>query len=313
MRIFAALVAGLLIGWFARQWTFEEPTARSTRRSDVIAGHAPERTQPPPREAPKATPPPRPEPTAEEEPAPEPPDASDAPEEDDPIGKMIRSQSAMWKGMVSMQVKPKIEAMLLEGIDLDAATEERIEKAMLEEAERQMDRVIEMMLGNEELDPDAFSYFMGLPAELSPELEKELATFLSDAEIANVRAEVKRGYEKQMTDLADVQIKMMAVPNLRDDQRERLRDIFRGKNFMKEQFQGFAELTRDRKKLMAAIDGDIDIGKHMEKNFEPMRRRVRDILDDTQFGQYEAYEKQMIAQAQMGFKMMSSLVKQANK
>ena len=63
--------------------------------------------------------------------------------------------------------------------------------------------------------------------------------------------------------------------------------------------------------ILAALEGRGHevINAGMRKNFEPQRLRVREILDDTQFAKYEAYEDNMIRQAQMGLKMMSAMAK----
>jgi hypothetical protein len=157
------------------------------------------------------------------------------------------------------------------------------------------------------MDPAAFQWFMGIGPELTPGLERELATFLDDSGIAVVRAEVKRTHEKQMNDMADMQIGMMAIRDLSDDQKTRMREVFVGRDVMTEQFTRFGEIVRDRERFRRVMSGD-GIKDEMEKGFAASRRRVRDILNDQQYAKYELYEQQMVRQAEMGLKMMSSLL-----
>lgn len=226
----------------------------------------------------------------------------------DRMREMVRSQSKMWRGWAGMQAKQRAEA-LLANLPFDAEREKRIQELLQKEAEFQAERAAMMMLGDEEMDPNAFQWFMGMPEELSPRFEGELATFLNDGEIQIVRAEVKRAHEKQMTDMADMQIGMMQIRDLSDDQKTRMREVFSGKDMMTERFTQSAAVTRDRERMKRVLKGE-GIKEEMEKQFAPMRQRVRDILTPDQFTKYQAYEKQIALQAEMGLKMMSSLLGQ---
>jgi len=235
-------------------------------------------------------------------------DAAAAGDETSPFADMIKSQKAQWKAFAGMQAKQKLKG-LFAALGLDDATTAAIEEAVMRDVERQVDRAVLMMLGDEEIDPSAFASFMGIPADLSPALEHELGTFLDDVTVGAVRQQVKTAYRKQLDDMADMQIRMMAVPNLRDDQQTRLREVFGGKDVMSEQISRFATVMRDREKLDRLVSGEGDLSELMKDNFADTRRRVRDILDDEQFQSYERYEKQMIQQAEMGLKMMGAMLK----
>ncbi|MHC4164547.1 MAG: hypothetical protein ACYSUM_20685, partial [Planctomycetota bacterium] len=156
------------------------------------------------------------------------------------------------------------------------------------------------MLGEADLDPNAFLYFMGLPPDLNAEVERELGTFLSDNEIASVRSEVKKAHDKQLTDMTA-------------DQKTRMREIFRGKNLMQEQFTQFAEVTRDRNLFKKLVTGEIDLAAEMKKSFEPQRQRVSQILTPEQMKGYDKYEESLIRGAEMGMKMMGAMVKEKPK
>jgi hypothetical protein len=219
---------------------------------------------------------------------------------------MILTQRKQWKAFAGMQARQKAE-LLLAKLPFDAETEKKIAELLQQEAELQAERAAMMMLGDEEMDPAAFQWFMGIGPELTPGLEKELATFLDDTGIAVVRAEVKRAHEKQMTDMADMQIGMMAIRDLSDDQKTRMREVFVGKDVMTEQFTRFGEVVRDRERFQRLMRGE-GIREEMEKGFQGTRQRVRGILNDEQYAKYELYEQQMVRQAEMGLKMMSSLL-----
>jgi hypothetical protein len=219
---------------------------------------------------------------------------------------MVLTQRKQWKAFAGMQARQRAEA-LLANLPFDAEREKRIKEMLQQEAELQAERVGLMMLGDEEMDPAAFQWFMGMPAELSPRLEQELATFLNDGELQVVRAEMKRAHEKQMTDLADMQIGMMAIHDLSDDQRTRMRDVFVGKDVVTDQFTRFAEVTRDRERFRRLLRGE-GLKEEMQKGFAGTRQRVRDILTPEQFAKYELYEQGLVRQAEMGLKMMSSFL-----
>ncbi|MHC4491738.1 MAG: hypothetical protein ACYTDU_08965 [Planctomycetota bacterium] len=299
------IVASFLLGWFTHGWTVEEPIERTPGyRKAVDARRA--------REAPVAPEPVAPRPVVE---APSAPDAAEAPDgaaeaeegakEADPIAEMIRSQSAAWVGFATMQAKQKLKG-LLAALGFDEETAKAIEEAILAEVARQTELAIQMMLGDAEMDIDAFAYFMGLPPDLSTELAGELGTFLDDDEIASVRREVKKAYKEQLTAMADMQLGMMQIHDLSDDQRTRMRELF-STDVMQDQFGMFAEVTRDRGKLTRLMNDPEGLTKVMQRNLAPTRQQVRDILNDEQFKKYEAYEQSIVKQMEMGLRMMGSL------
>lgn len=230
----------------------------------------------------------------------------------DSMAEMVKSMGTQWKGWATMQAKPKIR-QLLEALGFDAETSARIEAAMLKDVENQVDQAMLMMLGEAEMDADAFLYFMGLPPDLNADVERELGTFLRDDEIASVRSEVKKAFDKQLTDFADMQIGMMQLTDMTADQETRLREVFRGKNAMQEQFAQFAEVTRDRSLFDKLASGEIDIAAEMKKSYAPQRQRVSEILTPEQMKGYDKYEESMIRQAEMGMKMMGAMFKEKPK
>lgn len=312
LRYVLFLAAGFLVGWFTHSLTVEEPDERTGRRISLDDGYrkpavavVPEPAEEPPVvvETPRA-------PETVEVATPE-IEAEQGEKEQDPIEKMIRSQSAMWVGFAKMQAKGKLKGLLAElGFDEETAAE--IEEAILAEVTRQTELAIQMMLGEAEMDLDAFAYFMGLPPDLSPELAGELGTFLSDDEIESVRSEVQKAYKEQLTAMADMQIGMMQIQDLSTDQRTRMRELF-STDVMKDQMGMFAEVTRDRSKFSRLVSDPDALTEVMHKNLAPTRARVRDILNDEQFKKYEAYEQTIINQMQMGLKMMGSLAQPPKK
>jgi hypothetical protein len=305
MRYAVVLVIGLLAGWFGHEFLKPPPPPRVERvatRPPEPPPHAPEPVSLPP--AP-SLPAPEGEVPAEGE---TPVETAAADPEMDALKEWLHSQSKAWKGWAGMQARQKAEALLAR-LPFDEERERKIQELLQKEAELQAEQAVAMMLGEAEMDPDAFAWFFGLAPELSPRLEGELATFLNDAEIQVLRAEVKTTYDKQMNDVADMQIGMMAISDLSDDQRTRLRDVFVGKDMMSEQMTRFAELTRDRDRFRRVLAGE-GLKDEMERSFAPMRQRVRDILNDEQYRKYEAFEKQMERQAEIGIKMMGSFLEQ---
>lgn len=304
MRYVLALAIGLLAGWFGHEILVKPPTPRTAPAKPAVA--EPPTTAPAPEEVSLPPAPTHPAPEEKVHAEEDVPAPAEADPEGDRMREMIRSQSKMWKGWAGMQARQKAEA-LLASLPFDAEREKKIQELLQKEAELQAERAASMMLGDEEMDPSAFQWFMGMPEELSPRVEGELATFLNDGEIQIVRAEVKRAHEKQLTDLADMQIGMTQIHDLSDDQKTRMREVFSGKDMMTERFTQMAEVMRDRDRMRRVMKGE-GIKEEMEKQFAPTRQRVRDILTADQFAKYQLYEKQMAQQAEMGLKMMSSFL-----
>jgi hypothetical protein len=229
-------------------------------------------------------------------------------EEDDQIKEWLKSASGQWKAYAGMQAKSKVRG-LLAGLGFDAATAKQIEAAIVGDVERQVDRAIAMMLGDAEMDPSAFTAMLGIPADLSEELEQELGSYLDDEAISSVRERVQSAHTKQMTDMADMQVNSMGIRDLSDDQKSRMREVFVGQDMMSKQMSQFSELTRNRKTLMSVMQDEEKFEEAVSRSMEPQRRRVREILNDEQFKRYEAYEKTVVQQAKMGMKMMSAMIK----
>jgi len=303
MRYLLVLAIGLVGGWFGHELLRKPAPPRAPAQKPIVEA-------PPPATPPVSLPPaptlPREEATAEAEEK-VPASAATAPDAAMvALREMVQSQMPAWKAWAKMQTGQRVDA-LLATLPFDAERERMIKDLLQKEAERQVERAAAMMLGDEEMDPAAFQWFTGMPAELSPRLEGELATFLNDGEIQVLRAEVKRSHEKQLTDMADMQIGMMAIHDLSDDQKARMREVFVGKDVMTEQFTQFAEVVRDRDRMGRLLEGK-GLKEEMEKGFEGTRRRVRDILNNEQFAKYQAYEKQLAAQAEVGLKMMRAFL-----
>lgn len=298
-------LVGIAVGWFGHALLAEKPQPRA----DASARRVVETPPLPAVETPVSLPP---APSLPVEGPAEPEQESDTPAQPDAdeerLREMVTTQLPSWKAFARMQAGQKAEG-LLAGLPFDAAREKRIQELLQQEAELQAERAAMMMIGEGEMDPAAFAWFMGVPGELTPRLEQELATFLNDGELQVLRAEVKRTHDKHMNDMADMQIGMMQIGDLSDDQKTRMREVFVGKDVMTQQFTRFGEIVRDRDRMKRLLRGE-GLEQEMERQFEGTRGRMRDILNPDQYRKYEAYEKGLVRQAQMGLKMMSAFLGQ---
>ena len=319
---FVCLSIGVGLGWVGRGWVDDSRSERAD--ADRTASRPP---APPPVDtggagaAPPARmheDPPRTE-TPDPAAAPAPPEGADAEEggtdaadvDMDSIAEMFRSQSPQWKAFAKMQIKQRLGPLLKE-LGYDHATATMIEEAFLADAERSIDRLIAMMLGEEEFDDSLANWMMGLPPKMSPELERDLATFLGDNELSRVRTEMKKTHDKQMEDFVELQINMMGIAGLTEQQRREVQDLVRGNDPMREQFRQFAEVTRDKQKFARLMAGE-GLAEEMEKQMAPRRERMRQILTPQQFEQYRTYEQTLVKQAEMGMKMFQAMAKQTPK
>jgi len=312
MRTALILALGLAVGWLARELTLDKTAPKAASRKSGIRnsagwhGSEPEEepgNDAPPLEIPTSTAP-------AEKPAPEKAESADATA--NAMTRLIETQGPGWKAMAIMQVKPKVRA-LTAALGFDAATQQRIEEELMADVDAQVDRALRMMLDKEDLDLDVLEYLLGVPPELNAEVENKLASFLSDEEMAVVREQVAITHKTQLRDMADAQIKMMDISDLSDGQRAEMRDIFEGRNFMRDQLSRFAKVTRNPGMLKKMLAGGDQLKRIMTKQFEPTRKSVRVILGDDQFKRYEAYEKKMIQQAEFGMNMLRAMSKMNGK
>lgn len=302
MRYVLVLAVGLAAGWFGHEFLVRPHTPRADPAPRPVVQEPPAAPTPVPLPRAPALPEEEEEVPAEEEER----DPAALDPEMDGMREMIGAQRKQWRVWAGMQAKQKAE-VLLANLPFDAEREKKIQELLQQEAELQAERAAAMMLGDEEMDPSAFEWFMGMPAELSPRLEGELATFLNDGEIQLVRTEVKRAHEKQMSDMADMQIGLMAIHDLSDDQRTRMREVYIAKDVMTDQFTRFGEIVRDRDRMKRLMKGE-GLKEEMEKGFAGTRQRVRDILNDEQYARYQLYEQGLMKQAEIGLRMMSSFL-----
>ncbi len=302
MRVLLLLaIAGLgfALGWYARGPERPSSSPRATVER-TVAERPPEPGRPPPpaQERPaRAEAPPEPPPPA--------PEAAETPAEEDPFREMIRAQRPQMKAMSAMQARQKLEAPLKD-LGFDAETTKRILDLLLKEAETQTERAYGMFLGEAELDPEAFLWMWGVGPTLSEETERDLAAFLGDPGVETVRAKLKAVHEKQMDDLAEMSVNMMAIPDLTPEQRVQLKRHFAGNDVMQEQMTQFADVFRDREKMRKLMSGD-GLAEEMERSAAPRREKMRAILNDAQFERYKEWEGLMVKQAEMGLKMMGGL------
>ena len=305
MRYVGLILASFVVGWYARQWTFEEPKPRQERAAERRDATPPVREDPDPA--------PAPEPAAKETVRVDAPadTTTAAPTEESGLSQfqeMLKSQMPAIKGWASMQAKQKL-AHLLRELGLDEEANQLLEDAVVKEAERQAELAFKMMLGEGEMDENSLYWLMGLPPDISDELADELAKFLSDDEIAAVRAGMKKSHDQFIQAQVDMQIGMMGISDLSDTQRTDLRDVFAGKDKIQEDYKRFTEVMRDPKKMDAIMGGGDALEKEMEAGFVKMRGRMRTILSADQYKKYEAYEKNLVQQARFGLQMMAGMFK----
>jgi hypothetical protein len=297
MRWIAIFLVGLGAGWVLREATLPRESRARPARVEVPA----------PPETPRESP--RPPATVN---APEtPPEA--AAKESAPAASggdfkgMIESQIPAMKGYVSAAAKTTGREMASR-LGLEGMRAERLAQVIAEDAARQVEEMFRALLGEGEakIDPDAAFGMQGVPAKLSTGAEHELATFLSGDEIGAVRAELEIEHEKQVDRAMEMQVAMMAIPDLTAEQRTQVKALLREEGAAGDQAKVFAETMRAPEKL----EGD-GLEETMERSFAPRREKMRRLLDARQFEKYLEFEKRAVEQARMGLEMAKSFRKPA--
>ncbi len=220
------------------------------------------------------------------------------------IARLTKMMKPQWKAFAQMGGIGRLRAMLRElGFDDETAAE--IEKLLMNDLDRQMDSLIAAMMGDGEIDPDMVTAMFGIPPDLSPKVESAIGTFLNDDEVSRLRQGVKKSHKEQMRVMADAQIGIMGLPNLHDDQRERLRGVFLGQDTMSQQLKTFGAVFRDPK-----IRNDPKALEAMVRTgFGTTRGQVNEILNPEQLKAYEAFEDRTVGMVKMQMKMMSAMFK----
>jgi hypothetical protein len=236
------------------------------------------------------------------------PDAADEAEAEVPDEELLRGfkdamkgQLPQWKSMMSVTAK-RAGSAIAGKLDLDEQTTKVVSEAFDKEGERSAEIAMALMMGDFEGDEDdalaAMAWWMGTAGTMSDELALELSGTLNDEQIGAVREEMRIRNQSEMKMQAEMQIRMMTIPDLSDAQTTELTDMFSDGGMMKEQGRVWTEIMKNPRALVnAKSDGDWEqlVAPSMEVN----RRRMRAILDDTQYKAYEAYEKRNIKQARM--------------
>ncbi|MEM8884799.1 MAG: hypothetical protein AAGD14_12070 [Planctomycetota bacterium] len=227
--------------------------------------------------------------------------------------EMMRGQLKQWESMFSVNARNAGRG-IAGRMDLDDATIKKIAEAFDAEGTRAAELAMGSMLGDTEADPDealdAFMWFMGTAGMMSDELAAELGQFLSDDEIGTIREEMRVRNQQQLERQAEMQIRMMGIPDLSDRQQTELKEMFSDGGMMKEQGRVWNQLMREPEKMLAA-ETDEDWQRILEPSLKSGRDRMRGVLDDKQMEAYRRYEKQMIGQATMWIKpMLQSAKKQ---
>ena len=172
---------------------------------------------------------------------------------------------------------------------------ELLATALGKDASRQLDAAWEMLFGDADIDADALSIFQGIMSgEISEDLERELTSFLSDDQVHSFRDEFGKAHEKQKDQMTDMAIKMMGVPGLSDDQRNKLRDVFRDSDPMREWNMSFARMMREPETLRDVIDDPEKFADEMKKGAQGQRDHLRNILNEEQMKQADRSYEMMI-------------------
>ncbi len=65
---------------------------------------------------------------------------------------------------------------------------------------------------------------------------------------------------------------------------------------------------KNRKQMLSVMQDEKAFAAAVKQSLEPQRLRVRGVLTDEQYKRYEAYQKTVIQQAEMGRKMMGAMM-----
>jgi len=302
------LAVGFGAGYLVRGLSAPREAPRSAPAPSAADLPAP----PPPQErAPESVPPPvAPEPAAPESAA-----AGDSPAPELAPGEslesemnaMVKSQMPMWKSIAGSHAKRQ-GALLAAELKLDSARAEQLAAVLAAEAARQVELSMGAFFGEGkgEPDPDMFLAMQSGIAVVTPELEAELARFLSASEIVGVRDYVAKERERQQEQLVDMQVSMLAIPDMTQDQQKRVREVFRVGDTYRKDMVRFSRLMRDPATFERILTEE-GMRELLEESFRPRRETMATILTPQQMEGYRKYEDAWVQQALMGVKMFRAM------
>lgn len=211
--------------------------------------------------------------------------------------------------IVKLQMKTQskgVAAEIADAMNLDPAQAKLLAAALGDEANRQVDAAWEMLFGEGEIDPEALGVLYGMfGVTMSPELEETLTSFMDDGQIGAFRDELGRQRERQVDQAVEMQIRMTGVSDLTEDQRRRVRDVYRDANVLQQQTEYFVRYLRDPKRLREVLDNPDQLAADLERGFTPQRTKLRDILTPEQFQKYRKSEQNMIELARAQLRMFA--------
>jgi len=217
------------------------------------------------------------------------------------LRQTMRSQLPQWKTMFGVNAKRAGKSMANK-LELSDPLVEKVAAAFDKEGARAAGIAMDLMLAEYEGDPeeafDAFMWFMGTAGTMSDELTTELAGFLSERDIGAIREEMRVRHEDQLDQQAEMQLRMMGLPDLSEQQTTELKEMFSDGGMMKEQGKVWAEIMRNPRAILEA-KSEADWMSVLEPSMRANRERIRPILDDKQFEAYRRYEKQAVSQFRM--------------
>ena len=224
----------------------------------------------------------------------------------DSMRKAMHSQLPAWQATFAVNAR-KAGKEMAKAAGLSDAEAEKVGEAFAKEGERAAEAAIAVMFGEYDGDPvvamEGFQWFFGTSGAMTDALAKDLAGFLGDEAVGTIREDMRVRGKKQIDAQVEMQMHMMKLPDLTDVQRAEIKETFSGRGLMEEQGRVWSEMMKNPRKLIEAKSNE-DWEKVVLPSMKSSRDRMRRILTPTQFKAYQAYEKRMIAQQRMWIQPM---------
>ena len=216
----------------------------------------------------------------------------------------MRSQLPAWKAQFGVNAKG-IGMQIAKELGLTGEQAKQFAAAYKAEGSLAAERVMGLFTGefegsstDIEATMDSFYWFYGSAGIMSESLAGDLGKIVGDEDVAAAREEMRVRNKQQIDKQVEMQVAMMSLPDLSEQQRAEVKEVFGGGGMMKEQSKMWGAIMKDPRKLLSA-DSDEKWAKVIEPSMHTNRVRMKAILSEKQFTAYRDYEKMMVAQSRM--------------
>jgi hypothetical protein len=192
-------------------------------------------------------------------------------------------------------------------LGLDEARSEQLTEVIAQHSGEAAARILGMLFGGEEISDEALQA-MEDGFGIDQALEHDLSLFLTSEEVLAVRAETNRISEERTAERVESELASLALPDLSEGQANEVRGVLR-----EERSTGSIDVMRAMTRVFSdpesakGLADDEEFLETLDAGYAGRREKLRGILNDAQFKQYETWERKQKEQTRTAVRMLGML------